>query len=144
MKKTFSILLLISAFTSFAQKDLLSGKYTREQLQTVLIPLEKWVPFPKPGDAAWSKANQATLQSYVQQAEQYLNYSWPSIPATKSLLIERTGDRAQYQAISNERRDALVTLLLGEIHENKGRFLDQIMSVYRFACIRVIARAIQR
>lgn len=128
MKKTFSILLLISSLTTVAQKDLLRGKYTREQLQAVLIPLANWVPFPKPGDAAWSKANQATLQSYVQQAEQYLNYSWPSIPATKSLLIERTGDRAQYQAISNERRDALVTLLLGEIHENKGRFLDQIIN----------------
>ena len=130
MKKTIlSILTLWFCLSLFGQaQNLLSGKYTKEQLAKILIPQDKFVPFPKMEDrAGWAKADQGMMKAYVKIAETYLKYEWPCIPATKSLLIERTGDRSEYETISFKKREVLGTLLLAEIYENKGRFIDQII-----------------
>lgn len=109
-------------------QNLLSGKYPDKELAKLLIPRSQWTPFPAIDDrAAWAKADQETMRAVVQKAESYLNYQWPYIPATKSLLIERTGDREEYQRISFQKRAVLGTLLLAEVYENKGRFLDQVI-----------------
>lgn len=111
-----------------AQQNLLSGKYNKEKLSGILIPRDQWVPFPKIDDRdGWSKADQDMMKAYIKKAEAYLDYQWPSIPATKSLLTERTGDRDEYQSISFKKRVVLGTLVLAEIAENKGRFTDQII-----------------
>jgi len=130
MKKlTFLIacFLLICVISGTAQ-NLLSGKFSKDELAKILIDQQKWAPFPKITDrAGWAKADPEMMKAYVKKAETYLNYEWPGIPATKSLLIERTGDRDEYQKISFEKRGVLGTLLLAEIYENKGRFVDQII-----------------
>ncbi|MEJ7827620.1 MAG: heparinase II/III family protein, partial [Segetibacter sp.] len=131
MKKLVAFLfIIIFCLQLDAQKqNLLSGKYAKDDLKTVLIPLAQWTPFPKITDrAAWAKADEAMMKAYVKQAESYINYNWPSIPATTSLLIERTGDRDQYQGVSFEKRAVLGTLLLAEIYENKGRFVDPVIN----------------
>ncbi|CAN5481648.1 heparinase II/III family protein [soil metagenome] len=117
------------SLSAFAQKaDLLQGKFTKETVRKTLIPQAQWAPFPKRNDrAGWAKADQDMLKAYLKKAESYAKYQWPSIPATKSLLIERTGDRDAYQAVSFEKREVLGTLLLAEIYENKGRFVDPII-----------------
>ena len=110
------------------QQNLLSGKFSKEELSKILIPQQKWTPFPTIDDReGWAKADQNRMKAYVKTAEGFLNYQWPSIPATKSLLIERTGDRDEYQTISFKKREVLGTLLLAEIYENQGRFIDQII-----------------
>ena len=49
------------------------------------------------------------MKDYIKEAESYLNYQWPGIPATKSLLIERTGNRSEYENISfKKRRDMAI------------------------------------
>ena len=131
MKKIVSLLLLITSISQLQaqNKNLLSAKYSKENLAAILIPQTKWTPFPKTSDrTGWAKADEAMMKSFVKQAEGYLSYDWPSIPATKSLLIERTGDRNEYQNISFKKRDVLGTLLLAEIYENKGRFIDPIIN----------------
>lgn len=130
MKRTtllFVSILVICFFTGKSQ-NLLSGKFSRDELPNILISQEKWVPFLKIDDrAGWARVDQEMMKAYVKKGETYLNYMWPSVPATKSLLIERTGDREEYQGISFKKREVLGTLLLAEIAENKGRFLDQII-----------------
>jgi hypothetical protein len=130
--KKISIFLLAAVFVadlSAQNKNLLSAKYSKDALQKVLIPLAQWTPFPKTSDrTGWAKADEAMMKAYVKQAESYLGYAWPSIPATKSLLIERTGDRNEYQSVSFEKRAVLGTMLLAEIYENKGRFIDPIIN----------------
>jgi hypothetical protein len=126
---TLLFLSLLFCISVFAQpQNLLSGKYTKDQLSKNLIARDKWVPFPKIDDrAGWAKADQEMMKVYVKKAETFLNYEWPGIPATKSLMIERTGDREEYQSVSFKKREVLGTLLLAEIYENKGRFIDQII-----------------
>ena len=116
-------------FQLAAQQNLLSGKYTKEELKGILIPQSKWTPFPKLTDrTGWSKADAGMMQAFLKAAESKINYVWPYIPATKSLLIERTGDRNEYQEVAREKRNTLATMLLAEIYENKGRFVDPIIN----------------
>ena len=130
MKKISLFLIVFSSFfLVHAQKNLLSGKYTREELTAILIPQAKWIPFPKLNDRnGWSKADQEMMKAYLKAAELNINYVWPYVPATKSLLIERTGDREEYQNIAREKRNTLGIMLLEEIYENKGRFIDPILN----------------
>jgi len=131
MKKLTLILLSLLFFLNLSAQtqNLLSGKFSNDKLSEILIAPDKWVPFPKIYDrAGWAKADQKMMKAFVKKAETYLNYEWPGISATKSLLIERTGDRDEYQSISFEKRQVLGTLLLAEISENKGRFIDPIIN----------------
>ena len=129
MKPSVFLILAFYAFSTNAQQqDLLSGRYSVAELQKILTPHSEWTPFPKIDDReGWSKADPEMMRSYLHKAESYLTYEWPYIPATKSLLIERTGDRDEYQGISFKKREVLGTMLLAEIYENKGRFIDPII-----------------
>ena len=94
-------LLLSLAVGAQQGQNLMSGKYSPQELQKVLIPQAQWTPFPQLDDrAGWAKADKALLDSYIKTAESYLDYNWPTIPATLSLLYVRTGNRTQYETIS--------------------------------------------
>lgn len=110
-------------------QDSISTTYTVVELQNILIPQEEWTPFPKLKNRdAWAQADQERLQKLTSIAETYLDYDWPMMPATSSLAYIRTGDRNEYQSTFFERRIVLGTLILAEIHENEGRFFDQIIN----------------
>ncbi|WP_317175336.1 heparinase II/III domain-containing protein [Cyclobacterium xiamenense] len=128
--KTYWITLLALGITLYAKAQrLVSGTYTEDDLSELLIPLSEWQPFPRLDDrSAWEQADRALLQQYLDYAEENLDYQWPYIPATKSLLIDRTGDRDEYQAVTFEKRRILGSMILAEIAENKGRFIDPIVN----------------
>lgn len=135
MKKlTISLFLLaLVVFTAAAQEgikpDLLSGRYSLAELRAMIQSPDHWKPFPPLDDrSGWQKADQQQLRAVYDKALKLLDYQWPSIPATTTLLYVRTGDRDQYQRLSFEKRSALGTLLVAEIYENQGRFLDQIVN----------------
>jgi hypothetical protein len=123
-----AVFLVSSAIYARQEQNLISSKYSLEELQNILIPQSLWTPFPRLDDrVGWAHADQGMMESYVSEAEEYLDYDWPTIPATLSLLIVRTGNRSEYQNVSFKKRTVLATLLLAEIAENKGRFIDQII-----------------
>lgn len=122
------ILCITAPLSARNDKNILSGKYSLNQLADLIIQHKEWKPFPDITDReSWAKADPAILSGYISQAQKYLDYSWPGVPATKSLLIVRTGNRYEYEDISFEKRRVLGLLLLAEIAENKGRFIDQIV-----------------
>jgi hypothetical protein len=128
-KNILLLLIMLPCLHLAAQQNLLSGKYPAAQLTKVLIPQAQWTPFPRTSDrAGWAKADKDMMEAILKKAEGYISYNWPSIPATKSLLIERTGDRNEYQNVSFEKRNVLGLLLLAEVYENKGRFIDPIIN----------------
>lgn len=129
MKKLLLLSLFFFSFHALFSQNLLSGKYSYEQLRGLLVPQAKWTPFPRMEDrAGWAKADPRAGDAVIKKAAAYLGYEWPAIPATKSLLIVRNGDRASYETISFKKREVLGTLLLAEIYENKGRFTDDIIN----------------
>ena len=128
--KFISMLFLFSLAVHAQQEQyLMSGKYSLQELQNILVPHAQWTPFPRIDDrAGWGKADQKMLAASITAGEQYLDYVWPTVPATLSLLIVRTGNRSEYEAISFPKRNVLRTLVMAEVAENKGRFVDQIIN----------------
>ncbi|MDR0699683.1 MAG: heparinase II/III-family protein [Tannerella sp.] len=74
----------------------------------------------------WASIPADIGRSYIEQAEKYLDYNWPVVKATDYLEFVRSGDRRQqvYAACNN----ALISLVMGELAEGKGRFIDQIIN----------------
>ncbi|WP_339924669.1 heparinase II/III family protein [uncultured Cyclobacterium sp.] len=132
MIKYKNIFLLISGILLSANvlaQHLVSGKYSEQELAEVLIPLKDWKPFPALDDReAWSKADKEQMEFFLDYANENIDYSWPYIPATKSLLIHRNGNRTEYQQITFEKRRILGAMILAELYENKGRFIDPIVN----------------
>jgi hypothetical protein len=114
----------------YAQKEnLLSGKYSVAELQRILIPQQDRTLFPRIDDReGWAKADDDMLQASIRAAEASLDYDWPTIPATLSLLYVRNGNRSQYEAVSFKKRSVLATLIMAEVAENSGRFIDPIIN----------------
>jgi hypothetical protein len=134
MKRFFISLIIISGFylTGVAQNqekpNLMSGRYGVAELQRLLTSQQPWKPFPTLGERGdWARADQKMMKATYDEALKLLDYEWPSIPATTTLLFVRTGDRDEYQGLSFRKRTVLGTLLLAEIQENQDRFLDQII-----------------
>ena len=63
----------------------------------------------------------------IESAEKYLDYSWPPIKASHFMEFKRSGNRVCMEDVHFERRAALTALAMGELKENKGRFLSQIV-----------------
>jgi hypothetical protein len=111
-----------------AAQNLLSGRHTADELQQLL---HTHAGALTPGDSAhkaWHTADTALRQAYLREAEQYLDYDWPGIPATAAMAFARTGDRSAYQDISYRKRAVLGTLAIAEALEDKGRFADPIVN----------------
>ncbi|MDR3094433.1 MAG: heparinase II/III-family protein [Bacteroidales bacterium] len=130
LKLALALLCLLPALSLSAQdQNLLSGKYYSKLLPTVLIPFDRWTPFPHIEDReGWAKANPAIMQKTIEFAEAHLDYDWPTVPATLSLLIARTGNRSEYQKVSYKKRTVLANMIIAELGENKGRFIDPIIN----------------
>lgn len=121
--------LIAMLFSELVAQNLMSGKYSVFSFSDILIPHQDWKPFPELEDReSWSQADKSMMQAFLKTANEYMDYEWPYIPATKSLLIDRTGDRNEYQAVSFEKRRVLGTMILAEVYENKGRFIDPIIN----------------
>ncbi len=129
---TISVLfvLLVSTDPLHPQdKNLLSGSFSVDKLMTIVLPEEKWRPYPKCSErASWSRIPDQVRKAQIARAEEYLHGSWQLPKATDFLEYVRNGNRSRYEAISFGRRGQLAALVLGECMEGKGRFLDDIMN----------------
>lgn len=129
LRSVVAIFLLLFFYPTTHAQDLISGKYSKNELSEVLTSYAEWEPFPKlENRKAWEEADHAIMENYLEAANEFIDYDWPYIPATKSLLIDRTGDRDEYQAVSFEKRKILGTMIMAEIYENEGRFIDPIIN----------------
>lgn len=132
MKRLLLILAFLSIVVSLsfpAEHNILSHRFSRAQLQKILIPRKEWKPFPQSEErAAWEKVSPAIRQSCIAAGEKYLNYQWPALPASVALSFVRTGNRTDFESVYFERRSALCSLVLAELFEDKGRFTDQIVN----------------
>ena len=131
MKKHIISICLIAfcTFLSAQQQNIFSGRFTKAELEKNIISQDKWQPFPKIANRkAWESIDSTQMKQLVRKAESQLNYNFQGIPATVTLLFQRTGDRQQYEKSSFTKRTVLSNLLLAELYENKGRFMDQIVN----------------
>jgi hypothetical protein len=123
------VLLSTSATPARAQtpRNLLAGHTSEAQLAAMLVPRERWHPYPTIDERdSWNVVPTSIRQAFIQAAERELGAEWGSIPAAVTLRYVRDGDRAQYDGMNTRRRTRLATLVTAELLENKGRFVDEI------------------
>jgi Heparinase II/III-like protein len=109
------------------ERNLLAGACSPEKLKQVLIPRDKYRPFPTIQDrSAWEGLRPETRSTFLAGGKKYLGYKWPDMPATVFLEYARNGNRTDYETLRNARMRALQALVFAECVESKGRFLDDI------------------
>ena len=129
------ILLFLSVFLLFTQltghskeqRDLLQKEAKEIGLSQALIRNFSEIGFPTYNDRTfWNKLPEGLKKQYIDEAEKANSYNWPVVKATDYLEIIRSGDRRQ--DVYAAPRAALTALVMGELAEGKGRFIDQIIN----------------
>jgi hypothetical protein len=130
MKKSI-VLFLFSCFAisgfSNEKRDILQKESNEIGMESTLIRDFSEIGFPTYKDRDfWDKLPGNLKKQYVEAAEEKLDYDWPVVKATDFLEIIRSGDRRQ--SVYAAPRSALMNLVMGELAEGKGRFMDQIIN----------------
>ena len=132
----FSILLLLMVATtsqSYEKRNILQEEAKKIELGSALIQDFSKLGFPTYNNRDfWDGLNSELRKQYIAAAEAQLDFDWPTIKATDYLEFKRTGD--QRQAIFSRLRGALVDLVMGELVEGRGRFIDQIINGVWYYC----------
>ena len=122
----------------FCSLEVRSEEYPKQLLQKTFneIKADKpfkcgtdWVRYPAYEDRqAWEELLGSHAGRLIKEGEKYLNFEWHMIKATQYLAFERTGERQIMEVPFHENRVALNALMLAELAEGKGRFIDQMLN----------------
>lgn len=127
-----SISLTINAY---GKRDLLQKSFDAGKLKNSLILNQKWVKYPDYTDRKGWDALTGNLKSQIiSRGENALTYEWKVIKATDYLEYDRSGSRDPMSRRFSENLSALSSLVLAELAEGKGRFLDQIANGVWYLC----------
>ncbi|MDD4661212.1 MAG: heparinase II/III family protein [Massilibacteroides sp.] len=114
-------------------RHLLQNELRRINLAQSMVVNFQELDFPTYADRDfWDNTPAEIRKSYIRNAEAALNYSWPSIKATDYLAFVQSGDRRD--SVFWAPRTILTSLVMGELIEGEGRFLDQIVNGIWFYC----------
>jgi hypothetical protein len=123
------ILFIFLAVHSYSQtgRNILQNKAQETGLGELIKKPVHLENFPGYNDRNfWNSLPENISTQYINEAEKVLDFSWPAIKATDYLEILRTGQRLHDQFVLPH--DVLRALIMGELTEGKGRFLDQIVN----------------
>src|SRR5437879_6873331 len=128
MQTTATLVALAAALAAGqGPRNLLTGALSEQTLAAALLPAAQWHPYPTIRDRAdWEPVPQEIRAAFIQAARKHVGATWERIPATVTLQFIRDGTRSNYDAINTRQREKLATLVLAEVFENEGRFLDEI------------------
>ncbi len=124
---SFIFMLPLNAEITSKERNILSNEAKAIDLNKSLITDNSWNNLPDYKDRQfWNNLPEKIKQEYITRAEGYLSYNWPVVKATDYLEFVRSGERRQevYSACSN----AVISLVMGELVEGRGRFMDQIIN----------------
>ncbi|WP_236974045.1 heparinase II/III domain-containing protein [Membranihabitans maritimus] len=139
MKNLFTLILcLVSAnvlLYSYESRNLLQTKITPEELKSVLQTHKEWVPYPSYKDRkGWDKLTNGIKYDLISKGEEYLDYDWKVVKFTDYTEFEKSGSRVIMQRPFGQNNSAMAALVMAELAEGKGRFIDQIINGTWFAC----------
>ncbi|WP_114749912.1 heparinase II/III domain-containing protein [Pleomorphovibrio marinus] len=126
----FASVFLLIVSTLYGQGNLLSKKYTQEDLNTHLVLDRSWLDYPAYKDReGWEASISEPLRMvYIETGEAYLGFDWPQVKATDYLAFVRSGSRVIMQNPFSEKRKAFQALFMAELMEGEGRFIDDLVN----------------
>ena len=70
----------------------------------------------------------SVAEGYVAFGERYLHKAWAELPDSVFAQFKKNGNRVNYEAICFERRRQLAALVMAEVVEGEGRFINDILN----------------
>lgn len=138
MKKllTAAILLLNTlCIFAYTERNMLVKQADEKKLKEILILNQEWVTYPDYTDrSGWDTFLGSFKDEYIRRGEKRLNYQWQVIKATDYLAFERTGNRKVMETPFDANNRAIADLLLAELAEGKGRFIDPLIDGVFHSC----------
>ncbi len=125
---TVCLFLMISV-QSKEKRNLLSDSYTRKFVNESITRDYSWIKYPAYHDReSWSRLPEEIRKKTIEGGEKYLGYNWPAVSISMYLEFTRSGDRTVVDNANGERAKALQSLVLAELMEGNGRFMDDMIN----------------
>ncbi len=142
MKSSFFYLLFFFLMTvwpatvnAYTERNLLQHKISEEQVESFLVTQQKWVDYPSYADReGWDRLLGKNKDVIIANGEKQLGYVWKVVTATDYLEFERSGNRTVMESPFDSNNYAIVQLLLAELAEGKGRFMNQLINGIFHTC----------
>ncbi|MFV0378080.1 MAG: heparinase II/III family protein [Mangrovibacterium sp.] len=129
------VLCAVNKVQAWEKRDLLQRSTSKEQLKSALAESRDWVLYPAyKNRVAWDNLTAADKDNLVQRGNLALAYQWKVATASDYLEFNRSGARSPMEKPLNENCNALVNLVLAELAEGNGRFLEKIADGSWFFC----------
>lgn len=120
---------------AYTERNILQNKTSKEELKTFIVTDQKWVTYPDYGNRnEWDKLFGESKKTVIEKGEKCLDYEWQVVKATDYLEFERTGNRQIMEKPFGDNNQAIMQLLLAELAEGKGRFIDQLINGVFHTC----------
>ncbi len=116
----------IGGHAQVVQRNVLANRYSLAQVQQSLIKKSAYHPYPLNSSEWHAKVSDTIIKSLIAGGESFLKYKFEPISFSLAMEFKRSGDRANYEAVQFKKRRALLSMVLAESMENKGRFMEQI------------------
>lgn len=115
------------------ERNILMKELQQLDLSKDLITDHSWILLPDHKNRNfWNNLSPQIREAYIKAAESQLNYGWPGVKATDYMEIVRSGNRLQ--EVYAGPKSALSALVMGELADGKGRFIDQIINGVWYYC----------
>ncbi len=99
---------------------MLVERYENLDLTHILLPPERFAPFPKAEDReAWGNVPPELREQWLKLAEQYIDYPWPAIKVEDYAGYWKSGNLANHTNAVFERRSMLGVLAVAECLEGE-------------------------
>lgn len=141
MKTKSLFLLIVLVFLScikvaaYTERNFLQHVASQESLSECLVLNQKWVQYPSYTDREeWNLLLGKYKDEVIKNGESLLGYTWKVVKATDYLEFERSGNREVMERPFDENNQAIVKLMLAELAEGKGRFIDQLINGVFHTC----------
>ena len=120
---------------AYTERNFLQHVAAQESLAECLVLNQKWVQYPSYKDReGWSRFLGEYKDEIIKNGESLLGYTWKVVKATDYLEFERSGNREIMERSFDDNNQAIVRLMLAELAEGRGRFIDQLINGVFHTC----------
>lgn len=138
-KSLFSLIVLVFLscinVSAYTERNYLQNAVSQENLTNCLVLNQKWVTYPSYNDReGWDRFLGEYKNEIIKNGESLLDYTWKVVKATDYLEFERSGNRVVMERPFDDNNQAIVKLMLAELAEGKGRFVDQLINGVFHTC----------
>ncbi len=107
----------------------MQNRWTIDDVKIAIVPDRKWVPYPDYSDRdGWDKLTGTMKDIILKDGEKAKAQQWNLVLATDYMEFERTGARTVMEQPYHANVNKLSSLMMAELAEGKGRFIDDIIN----------------